>query len=111
VRPRVDPVAAAAAVLAAAMAAVYVRVMHGQGDEPVAWVLVVLVAGALAAAYGAVPGAPHRRPALFAGGTALVLLGLLAILTIGLPILVAGALAVVAGSRSRGAGLTGPAAR
>jgi hypothetical protein len=62
-------------------------------------VLFVLVAGALTSAYGAAPGVPHARLALMAGGAGLVLLGLLAILTIGVPILVAGLLALVAGSR------------
>jgi hypothetical protein len=98
-RGGVDLVAMAATVLAAAMAGVYVRVMHAQDDQPLAWVLLVLVAGALAAAYGAVLRVPHRRLALMAGGAVLVLLGLLAVLTIGLPILVAGALAILAGSR------------
>ena len=98
-RNGVDLLGMAAAVLAAAMAAVYVRVMQTQDDQPLAWVLLVLLAGALAAAYGAVPGVPHRQLALMAGGAVLVLLGLLAILTIGVPILVAGVLALVAGSR------------
>ena len=98
-RDGVDLFAMAAALLAAAMAGVYVRVMHAQDDQPLVWVLFVLVAGALAAAYGAVPRAPHRRLALMTGGAVLVLVGLLAVLTIGLPILLAGGLAILAGSR------------
>jgi hypothetical protein len=95
-RDGVDLLAMAAAVLAAAMAVVYVRVMHAQDDQPLVWVLVVLVGGALAAAYGAVPRAPYRRLVLVVTGTALVVLGLLSILSIGLPILLAGALAILA---------------
>ena len=98
-RDGVDLLGMAAAVLAAAMAGVYVSVMHAQDDQPLAWVLVVLVTGAVAAAYGAVPGVPHRQLALMVGGAVLVLLGLLAMLTIGLPILLAGVLSLVAGSR------------
>ncbi|HET6560826.1 MAG TPA: hypothetical protein VFG72_03045 [Marmoricola sp.] len=96
----VDLVAVASGVVAATMAATYVGVIRSQGEQPLAWVLVVLVGGALAAMFGAPLRAPHRRLVLWTAGTVLILLGLLAILSIGLPILVAGALALVAGSRS-----------
>jgi hypothetical protein len=47
-RTRIDLVALAAAVLAVAMAVVYVQLMAGQGDRPLWWVMVVLLGGAAA---------------------------------------------------------------
>jgi uncharacterized membrane protein YccC len=99
-RGRVDVFAAIAAVIAIVMIGVYVGVMHQQDDQPAAWVVAVLIVGAAAAAYGAVTSMPYRRPALFAAAFLLLALGLLAILTIGLPILLAGALCL--GSALRG---------
>jgi hypothetical protein len=95
----VDPLAVAAALVAASMAAVYVVVMQAQDDRPLLWVLALLAGGALASVYGSLQRAPHRRPVLVAAGAALAVLGLLAILSIGLPILVAGGLALLAGAR------------
>jgi drug/metabolite transporter (DMT)-like permease len=78
------------------MVAVYVAVMRGQDDQPLMWVIAVLVCGALLAAYGAVRRLPLRRVALGAATALLGVIGLLAIFTIGLPILVAAALSGVA---------------
>jgi drug/metabolite transporter (DMT)-like permease len=94
-----DPLALLAAVISVAMAVVYVQVVRGQDEQPLVWVLIVLVTSAVLAAYGAWLGAPHRRVGLIVAGVGLVLLGLLAILSIGLPILVAGALAIWGSSR------------
>ena len=91
-RGRIDLFAAAGCSLAVAMVVVYVAVIRQQGNEPLAWVVAVLVVGAAAAGYGAVPASPHRREALLLAGILLAGLGGLAILTIGLPILVAGGL-------------------
>jgi hypothetical protein len=96
---RLDLLALLAAVIAVVMAGVYVQVMHSQEDQPLAWVLTVLGASALLATYGAPVDASHRRLALVLAGVGLVLLGLLAILSIGLPILVAGLLALVGSTR------------
>ena len=100
-RTRIDLVAAAAAVLAVAMAVVYVRLMAQQGDRPLWWVLAVLLAGAGAAAYGALATGVRRTTALVGAGVVLFALGVLAILSIGLPILLAGALSLVAALRRR----------
>ncbi len=94
-----------AALLAAAMAAVYVGVMHHQGDQPLAWVLTLLIVGALLAGYGSQQHALYRREAVLVAGGLLTLLGLLAILSIGLPIIAAGVLALVSGLGSRGTDL------
>ncbi|HYU83748.1 MAG TPA: hypothetical protein VEK80_02995 [Kribbellaceae bacterium] len=97
---RLDPYAVAAALIAAAMTWVYVGLMHDQGDDPLAWVVTVLVTAAALAAYGAVRSLRFRRVALAIAVLLLGPLGLLAILSIGLPILAAAALASVAFARA-----------
>ncbi len=100
-RARLDLGAAIAAVLALAGLVAYLVVIAEQGDEgPAVWFVVGLVAGIAAAAYGAVVAAPRRRAALLGAGIVLGVLGLLGILTIGLPILLAGALALGAALRT-----------
>lgn len=96
---RLDGFALAAALLAAVMAVVYVVVIRGQDEQPLAWVLAVLAVGSALTLYASPTSSPHRRPALAVAGVLLTLLGLLAILTIGLPIVAAGVLALVASAR------------
>ena len=98
-RGRVDAVALAASLLAGAMVLVYLAVIRAQAGEPAAWAVVALIVGATAAFYGAVVRAPYGRQALVLAGLVLLGLGVLAILTIGLPILLAGALCWVAAAR------------
>jgi hypothetical protein len=93
---RVDPWAAAAAVIAVAMIAVYLAVLVQQEGDPALWYLALLVLGAGAAAYGAVRSGARRRAVLGAAALLLGVAGLLGILTIGLPILLAAGLCVVA---------------
>jgi hypothetical protein len=95
----VDLVALLAAAIAVVMAGVYVSVMNSQDDDPLAWVLIVLAIGAALAMYGSWRAVPYRQAALTIAAVGLLLLGLLAIFTIGLPILAAGALALLAGVR------------
>jgi hypothetical protein len=94
-RGTIEPFALAAAVVAAAMAVFYVWLIRQQGDQPLPWVLIVLLVGALLAAYGALWRVPYRRMALVPAVIALTVLGVLGILSIGLPILAAGILALV----------------
>lgn len=98
---RPDLVAAGAAALVVGMLVVYLRLIHQQAGEPVAWFVGALVFGAAAAGYGASTGSPHRDAALLVAGLVLTAAGMLAILSIGLPILVAGALCLLASSRAR----------
>ncbi len=104
VRPALpfDGLAAAAAVLALVTTVGYLLVLRSQGGEsPVGWFLLALCTGAALAGYGARRGVPHRRGALFGAGAVLLAMGLLAILSIGLPIVLAGVLALAAGARAR----------
>ena len=103
-RARVDPFAVVAGLLAAAMLAVYVAVVRQQQGEPAPWALAALALGAVASGYGAVRAAPRRRVALALAAAVLLATGLLAILSIGLPILAAGVLALVAAARPAPAG-------
>lgn len=99
-RFRFDLVAVAASLLALVMLFVYLSVINQQEGDVALWAVAVLVVGAGAAAYGAATGSPHRRASLIAAGLLLGALGVLAILSIGLPILVAGVLALVAAMRA-----------
>src|SRR3954447_26113517 len=94
----------AAAVLAVIMIAVYLVLIAQQDGEPALWFVAGLAAGAVLAGYGAVR---DRPPALIAAAVILLALGLLGILSIGLPIIAAGILAIIAAAR-RPAGVTGP---
>jgi hypothetical protein len=96
---RVDPLSLGAALVALAMAWVYLTVVQGQGNDPAAWVVVVLVGAGLGAGYGGIRGTPARRLVLGTCAFALAVLGLLAILTVGLPILVAAGLCVLGALR------------
>jgi len=95
----VDLLAVSAALVAGVMTGVYILLMQRQGDQPLPWVLGVLCAGALLATYAAPVQAARRRAALMIAGVGLVALGLLAMLTIGFPIVIAGTLALPGSSR------------
>jgi peptidoglycan/LPS O-acetylase OafA/YrhL len=98
--PRIEPLALIAATLATAMAVYYVWLIHQQGNQPLPWVLALLLAGALLAVYGSIRQVPYRRAALLAAGLALIALGLLALPSVGLPIIVSGLLALAASRRA-----------
>jgi hypothetical protein len=101
-----DRLALLASLLCAATGVGYVWLIEHQGDQPVAWFLSGLVVSMLLAVYGAATAVPMRTAALTISGTVLVVLGILGLPSIGLPVLVAGALVLAAGVRSR-AGLSG----
>lgn len=107
-RPAVDPLAVVAVVIALVMAGVYVGIMREQGDTPVPWFLAGLLVGAVAAGYGAIPAGPNRRAVLVLAAVVLVAMGVVAMLTIGFPILIAGALCAVAAMRSAGRDAAAP---
>jgi hypothetical protein len=95
-KPRaIEPLALIAANLAAGSAVIYVHSMHDQGRQPYAWVMCILLGGALLAGYGALWKFPYRCAVLVIAGGALVVLGVLALPSIGLLILASGILALV----------------
>jgi hypothetical protein len=94
-RGRWDPLAAGAAGLALIMIGVLVRLANA-GDQPAGWFVAALALAALLTAYGVARAAPRRGVALAVAGVVMVLLGLLGILSVGFPILVAGVLALIA---------------
>ena len=97
---RVDPWAAAAALLAAVMVGVYLGVIRQQDGDAAVWFVAMVVLGAATAAYGAMSWVRLRRPALVVASVLLVATGVLGILSIGFPILVAGVLGIVATVRA-----------
>jgi len=99
-RSRLDLVAVVAAVLALVIIVVYLWIMRQESDRPVLWFLAALILGAAAAGYGAITASPHRGAALLLAGVVLAVMGVLAILSIGFPILVAGALCLFSAARS-----------
>ncbi len=107
-RPRLDSAPVVAAVIALVMVFVYAGIMGQQGDRPVEWFVAALLLGAAAAGYGAIRASPHRGAALLLATLVLVAVGVLAILSIGFPILVAGALCLFAAVRSARLGSTAP---
>src|SRR6266496_4204604 len=89
--------AAVTAAIALLMNGAYLWLIHQQGNSPAIWFVAALAVAALLAGYWALPAAARgRRPVLTASGLLLFGLGLAGILTIGLPIVLAGLLAIVA---------------
>jgi hypothetical protein len=107
---RLSVPALAAATLTAATAAAYALLIGAQDGEWSAVVVVVLaglVVCAVVIAYGAGPDVLHRRLALVAAGSVILVIGVLSIATVGLPLLLAAVLALMAGLR-RPAGYRAP---
>ncbi len=82
-----------AAAISATTAVGYVRLIHSQGDAPLPWVLIVLALAVGLSAYAAAPRVPLGAAALALAGVLLLVMGFLAIFSIGAPLLVAGAIA------------------
>jgi hypothetical protein len=96
----VDVLPVGAAVVATAMIPVYRSIIDAQGDDsPLWWVQAVLLVGAVLALVGAPTANPRRTPILVAATGLLGVLGLLAILSIGFPILLAAGLTFLAALR------------
>src|SRR5690349_11564967 len=104
-----DLLAAIAGVIALITIVFYVGLIRQQDGQVAAWFLAGLAIAALLSIYGVARAAPGRRAALVVSGVMMVALGLLGILSIGIPILGAGVLALVAAYRAAGAGAGSPA--
>lgn len=92
--------------LIVAIAALVMTVTHGvlvarQGDPPVIWFTAGMLAATVLAAYAVIRAAPLRLAAFAGSGVVLVAFGVLGILSVGLPILLAGLLALGAAAWSR----------
>jgi hypothetical protein len=99
--------AAVAAALAAAVLAAYFAIMSSQDDSPAWWFVALLVVALAGLAYGTTSG-PGRGPVLTSAAVLALLLGLLGLLSIGLPLLLAGVVGLVA-SRATGINRAGAA--
>lgn len=107
-RDRLDPLAGMAAVLALVMFVVYLVVIGLQEGERADWFVVALLVGAASSGYGAVLTAPYRRPFLMFAAVILMVMGFLAMFSIGLPIFIAGAFCLGAALRGSAVPKTGP---
>ena len=94
-----DLFALSAACICFAVLLAYLAVTSSQGNASAAWVDTMLVGGGILAAYGSQPWAKGRVSALFVAAIFLGLLGVVSILSIGLPILVASALCGISAVR------------
>jgi Na+/melibiose symporter-like transporter len=106
---RFDLLAAVACLLTLGMLVAYVSLVRSQGDSVAPWAVAVLLLAAVGTAWSTPRTARYGRQTLVACAVLLGLLGLLAILSIGLPILMAAGLCLVASLR-RPARVAGPAA-
>jgi hypothetical protein len=97
---RVDLFALAAAVLTAAITVMYLFLVHAQDGRPSWWAVGVLTVAVLGAAYGVRPRAPYRRAPLVVAAVCLFLLGFVALFSIGMPLLLAAVLCVLAALRT-----------
>lgn len=97
---------AGVAVAAGTIAIGYGRLMDAEGDSPRAWFLGGLVLASVLAGYGAVRSAPRRAEVIAISGVVLMSLGVLAIFSIGLPILISGVVATAFALKTREEGVT-----
>ncbi len=98
---RLDLLPLCASVLTAAVTALYVYLVLAQGSRPSWWALVILVVCVAASGYAVRPKAPRRRAALILSSIGMLGLGYIALFSIGMPLLLSGALCVAAALRHR----------
>lgn len=94
---RVNGAAVVVAVITVTMAVAYVRIIKSQGNSPLLWVLAVLALAAGLAVYAANARARLAPVSLAIAGMLLLVMGVLGIFSIGLPLLIAGAIATASG--------------
>lgn len=81
------------------MVVVYAMLMRSQGHAPLLWVIGVLVLAAGLATFGATRAAAFGPGALSISGVLLMMMGVLGVFSIGLPLLLAGVVAIVSAGR------------
>jgi hypothetical protein len=89
-----------ASALASAVTVLYLFLVLTEDGSPAWWALAVLVVGIAGSAYAVRKRVPYRRAALVVSAVGLLALGFLAIFSVGLPLLLAGALCVAAAFRA-----------
>lgn len=95
-----DLLAAISAGIALIMVGVYVALIRQEGNQQVViWFVAGLAVAAFLSLYGVARAAPRRRLALTFSGLTMTVFGVVSILSIGFPILVAGVLSLVAAGR------------
>lgn len=72
----------------------YVQIIHAQGNDPLVWVVALLALAAVLSLVSAAPPASHSAVAMGAAAVPLFIVGLLGILSIGLPLVLAGSFAI-----------------
>jgi predicted membrane metal-binding protein len=87
-------------VLVAAITVMYLFLVHSQGGRPSWWAVGMLTVAVLGAAYGVRRRAPYRKTPLVVAALFLFLLGFVALFSIGMPLLLAAVLCVVAALRT-----------
>jgi hypothetical protein len=108
-KPRgIDLLAAASALVTLGVLVLYLAIIASQGGVVAGWVVVVLAVVGAATAYASRTSAPGRRAVLWPCGVVLLLLGLAALLSIGLLVMVAGGLCLAAAVRGRRPAPAGP---
>jgi hypothetical protein len=98
---RLDLLALAASLIALTMTALYLLLVLSEGNDPTAWAVVGLVGSGLGAAYAARQRARGRRAVLTVCALVLGALGYVALLSVGMPRILAAALCAAAVLRGR----------
>jgi hypothetical protein len=98
---RYDLLALSACLLAVAETVLYLYLVVTEGGTPRWWAVCVLLVAICGTTYAVRLRVPYRRVALVVSAVGLLALGYLALLTIGLPLLLAGALCVAGALRAR----------
>jgi hypothetical protein len=101
-RQRWDAWALVVAAVPLGMGLLYVRIIHSQGNDPLPWVLLVLGLATALAFYASTPLASRSPLPIAVAAGLLVVMGVLGIFSIGLPLLVAGAVATAVAVRRSG---------
>jgi hypothetical protein len=91
--------AAGAVLLSVAVLVALFAITGAEGDSPAWWYVVLLLAAVTGLGYGMTSGS-HRVTALLVASILLLALGLLGIFSVGLPLLLAGVLGLVAATRT-----------
>lgn len=97
---RFDVLAVLAAFLTVMVLVLYLILIIDQGGGPAWWFLVALIFSAAVISVASLRSSPWRRAMLFSATGVLLVVGTLGILTVGMPLLVAAGMCLVAAFRA-----------